>query len=118
MNDLETTFSLANLRRAYKWILSNPDARYKNLFRDSYSAYALASDSNLRRLRQDLLSGHYEASHASKLFFAQARVRGHWADALKLPGFSEGCGGRIPGVCLCGSGVGDRIGDREDLLGY
>jgi hypothetical protein len=68
MNDLETAFSLANLRRAYKWILSNPDARYKNLFRDSYSAYALASDSNLRRLRQDLLSGHYEASHASKLF--------------------------------------------------
>jgi hypothetical protein len=48
----------------------------------------------------------------------KTRVRGHWADALKLPGFSEGCGGRIPGVCLCGSGVGDRIGDREDLLGY
>ena len=47
MNDLETVFSLENLRRAYRWILSNPDARYKNLFRDCYSAYTLASDSNL-----------------------------------------------------------------------
>jgi hypothetical protein len=45
-------------------------------------------------------------------------VRGHWTDALKRPGFSMGCNGRIPGVCLCRSGVGDRIGDREYLLGY
>lgn len=68
MNDLETAFSLQNLRRAYRWLLSNPDARYKNLFRDSYSAYALASDSNLKSLRQDLLNERYEPSHASKLY--------------------------------------------------
>jgi hypothetical protein len=43
-------------------------------------------------------------------------VRGHWADALNLHGFSTGYGGRIPGVCLGRGGVGGRIGDREDLL--
>jgi NADPH:quinone reductase-like Zn-dependent oxidoreductase len=46
----------------------------------------------------------------------QAWVRGHWADALNLHGFSTGYGGRIPGVCLGRGGVGGRIGDREDLL--
>jgi hypothetical protein len=39
----------------------------------------------------------------------QTCVRGHWTDALKLPVFSVVYAGRIPGVCLCISGVGGRI---------
>jgi hypothetical protein len=40
-----------------------------------------------------------------------ARVRGRWADALKLPSFSMVYTGRTPSVCLCRSGAGGRIGD-------
>jgi len=43
-------------------------------------------------------------------------VRGHWTDALNSRGFSTGYKRRIPGVCLCGGGGGDRVRDREDLL--
>ena len=41
-----------------------------------------------------------------------AWVRGHWADALNSRGFSTGYKRRIPGVCLCGGGGFDRVGDR------
>ena len=60
--------SVANLNRAYRWLLTNPDYRYKNLFRDSYAAYAIASKTNIRRLRDDLRHHRFEASHASKVF--------------------------------------------------
>ena len=39
----------------------------------------------------------------------QPCVRGHWTDALELAVFSVVYAGRIPGVCLCRSGVGGRI---------
>lgn len=60
--------SIANLHRAYRWLLTNPDYRYKNLFRDSYAAYAISSKMNLRRLRDDLRHHRFEASHACKIF--------------------------------------------------
>lgn len=58
-----------NLRRSYRWILSNPDAQYKNHFRDSYEAYAAASAHNLKRLRKHLQNHTYEPTHASKIYF-------------------------------------------------
>lgn len=60
--------SLDNLRRAYRWIQSNPDAHYKSYFRDLYGAYAAASDHNLRRLRKNLLRRGYEPGHAGKIY--------------------------------------------------
>ena len=68
MSDYDTMCSTVNLRRAYRWLLTNPDYRYKNLFRDSYAAYAISSKMNLRRLRDDLRHRRFEASHASKIF--------------------------------------------------
>jgi len=56
------------MRRAYRWLLSNPDAAYKSYFRDSYDAFATASDTLLKRLRLDCLSGKYEPSNASKVY--------------------------------------------------
>lgn len=68
MTDLENIFDLDNLRRAYRWILSNPDAAYKSYFRDSYDAFALASDTHLKWIRNEGLRDRYEPSHASKIY--------------------------------------------------
>lgn len=68
LDDYERMCSLANLRRAYRWTLSNPDARYKGYFRDAYAAYAASSDLNLRRLRKHLTRHAYEPGHASKVY--------------------------------------------------
>lgn len=68
MIDTPIIFDLKNMRRAYRWLLSNPDAAYKSYFRDSYDAFATASDTLLKRLRQDCLSGKYEPSNASKVY--------------------------------------------------
>ena len=59
--------SWKNLRRAYRWILSNTDAKYKSYFRDSYAAFAIASVTALKPLRKDGLSERYDPSHASKV---------------------------------------------------
>lgn len=48
--------------------MSNPDARYKSYFRDSYDAFAIASDTHLKWIRQEGLNERYQASHASKIF--------------------------------------------------
>lgn len=67
MSDLEAVFDLRNLRRAYRWIMSNPDAQYKSYFRDSYDAFAFASDTHLKWIRQEGLKERYQPSHASKI---------------------------------------------------
>lgn len=67
MSTLDKIFDLANLRRAYRWIMSNPDAQYKSYFRDSYDAFAIASDTHLRWIRKEGLLERYQATHASKL---------------------------------------------------
>lgn len=67
MSDLEKVFDLANLRRAYRWIMSNPDAQYKSYFRDSYDAFAIASDTHLKWIRQEALKDRYQVSHAGKI---------------------------------------------------
>lgn len=67
MSDLRRVFDLGNLRRAYRWLLSNPDPAYKEYFRDAYDAFALASESHLRWIRQEGLRERYQVSHASKV---------------------------------------------------
>lgn len=67
MSDLEALFDLSNLRRAYRWVMSNPDAQYKSYFRDSYDAFAIASDTHLQWIRREGLKERYQVSHASKL---------------------------------------------------
>ena len=67
VNGIEKIFDLKNLRRAYRWIMSNPDARYKSYFRDSYDAFAIASDIHLKWIRQEGLKERYRTSHASKI---------------------------------------------------
>jgi hypothetical protein len=40
-NDL---YDAKNVERAWRWIKSNPDARYKEYFRDLYSIYEVAEE--------------------------------------------------------------------------
>lgn len=68
INDYERFCSLDNLHRAYRWTQSNPEAKYKAYFRDSYAAYAASSDGNLKRLRRNLIRNAYAAGHASKVY--------------------------------------------------
>lgn len=72
MSDLNKLFDLGNLRRAYRWIMSNPDAQYKSYFRDSYDAFAIASETHLKWIRQEGLKERYQSSHASKLLVPKA----------------------------------------------
>ena len=67
-SDFEKMYSAANLRRAYRWLQSNPDANYKSYFRDAYTAYAAASQLHLRRLAREIARGAYESAHATKVF--------------------------------------------------
>ncbi|HEV2558285.1 MAG TPA: reverse transcriptase domain-containing protein [Microvirga sp.] len=68
MPDLKQAFTQENLGRAYRWIRSSTDARYKSFFRDTLEAYALTSAVNLEQLREDLLFGRWQPSPASKVF--------------------------------------------------
>ncbi len=68
LDDYDKMCSLDNLKRAYRWTQSNPDAAYKGYFRDAYMAYAASSDSNLRRLRKHLIRRAYDPGHASKVY--------------------------------------------------
>ena len=67
MTDLTKVFDLSNLLRAYRWTMSNPDAAYKSYFRDSYDAFAIASDTHLKWIRAEGLKDRYEVSHAAKV---------------------------------------------------
>lgn len=68
MSDLKTVFDPANLKRAYRWILSSPDASYKSYFRDSYDAFAIASETHLKWIRNECLKDRYQPTHATKIF--------------------------------------------------
>ncbi|MGE4247273.1 MAG: RNA-directed DNA polymerase [Parvibaculaceae bacterium] len=67
MSDLDAIFDLPNLRRAYRWTMSNPDALYKSYFRDSYDAFAIASNTHLKWIRHEALKERFQPSHASKI---------------------------------------------------
>lgn len=62
----------ANFARAWRWLRSNPDANYKNYFRQLYGLYAIADEVLLDDLRGRVAAGRYEPGHASKLFHPKA----------------------------------------------
>ena len=68
-NDFQYVFSCENLAKAWKWILSNPDARYKRLFSSIYSAYALSDKENLKFLSQKILDTNYYEPNAPIKFY-------------------------------------------------
>src|SRR4051812_5932484 len=72
MSSFKQVYDIKNLRRAYRWVLSFPDARYKSYFRDDYSAYALASEQNLKILRRRIRDGNFTPSNACKVYIPKA----------------------------------------------
>ncbi len=68
MADLDQLRHPDNLRRAWRWIRSNPDAAYKSYFRPLYQHFAVAEvallDDLADRLRRDI----YEPETACKIF--------------------------------------------------
>lgn len=60
-------FDLKNLRRAYQWLQTNPNKTYHAFFQDSYDAFALSSDTFLKRIRKEGLTHRYIPAHAAKV---------------------------------------------------
>src|SRR5450756_3195258 len=59
VRSLNSAFHLDNLNRAWNWLLTNPEAPYKNYFRHVYAAYSLSTNDNLRCLSSKLKDGTY-----------------------------------------------------------
>lgn len=59
---------LPNLRRAYRWLRTNPEATYKGYFRDSFAAYAASPEQNLATLHRQLLDRSYQPTSPSRVF--------------------------------------------------
>lgn len=68
MSNLKLVYDPANLDRAWRWILSNPDPVYKGYFRSLYANYGVASTELLRDLGERLRRGVYEPAPSCKLF--------------------------------------------------
>src|SRR3989304_5209948 len=66
--DLRQAFKRDNLRRAWRWLNTNPDAGYKGYFRHIYRSYAISADENIDDLRKRLANGSYTPQHATKLY--------------------------------------------------
>jgi hypothetical protein len=69
MADLTRAWQIENLRRAWRWLRSNPDRTYKGYFRQLYSVYAAADEALLTNLRGRLTRGVFVPSDAVKVFF-------------------------------------------------
>ncbi len=69
MSDLDRAYDLDNLRRAWRWIKSNPEATYKTYCRSLYTAYAVADEPALSDLRDCLRRRLYVPSHSTKIYF-------------------------------------------------
>lgn len=67
-NCLQDLREIDNLKRAWRWIRSNPEAQYKSYFRILYSAYAVCSDEFLKDLSNRLKRNIYTPSPACKIF--------------------------------------------------
>jgi len=72
MGDLDQLRHPDNLRRAWRWLRSNPDAAYKSYFRSLYQRFAIAEDSLLDDLADRLKRGIYEPEPSTKLFHPKA----------------------------------------------
>ncbi len=58
MISITTVCKKSNLLLAFDRLLTNPESTYKNFFRNTYSAYGLASEKNIEVLRQKLKAGY------------------------------------------------------------
>lgn len=72
MSDLDQLRDPENLKRAWRWLRSNPDASFKSYFRPLYQHYAIAEDALLGDLSDRLKRGIYEPEPATKLFIPKA----------------------------------------------
>ncbi len=61
-----------NLRLAWRWLRSNPDASYKSYFRPLYQRFAVAEEALLDDLAGRLGRGIYAPEPACKIFFPKA----------------------------------------------
>jgi hypothetical protein len=68
MSHLKLVYDLANLDRAWRWMLSNPDAVYKGYFRTLYANYGVANVELLNDLSDRLRRRVYEPGPSCKLF--------------------------------------------------
>src|SRR5262245_8689417 len=69
MRTLDLAYDQDNLKRAWRWVRTNPDRSYKAYFRSLYGNYAVAGEALLEHLRDRLTRSIYEPAHACKLFF-------------------------------------------------
>lgn len=68
-SDYKKAFSENNLYKAWGWLLKNREYRYKNFFRNTYSAYALASSENIKNLSNRILkTKSYQAHNSCKIY--------------------------------------------------
>lgn len=65
-------YSKDNLARAWKWINSNKEAKYKNYFRDSYTAYAISFQENIIDLCDRLKNDKYIPTAPSKVLLPKS----------------------------------------------
>ena len=65
---LDEAFDIENIRRAWRWLRTNPDARYKNYFRDLYGGYAVIDEWYLNDLSDRLKRRIYEPSYSCKIY--------------------------------------------------
>jgi hypothetical protein len=68
MSTWDEVFQIENLRRAWRWVRSNPDAQFKAYFRELYTLYAIADDTLLTDLQRRLRRQVYQPKPACKLF--------------------------------------------------
>ncbi|MFN8421191.1 MAG: RNA-directed DNA polymerase [Anaerolineae bacterium] len=67
-SDLAAAYSISNLRKAWRRLLTNTEVRYKKLFRNIYRSYQLSINENLNNLHQRLINSTYQPSHSTKLY--------------------------------------------------
>jgi hypothetical protein len=72
MADLDQLRHQENLRRAWRWIRSNPDAAFKSYFRPLYQRFAIAEDALLADLADRLARGVYDPEPPCKIFHPKA----------------------------------------------
>ena len=66
--NLEEVYNYKNLKRAWKWLNSNTDYKYKNYFRDIYTAYAISIDDNLKDLSKRIERDKFTPTKPAKMF--------------------------------------------------
>ncbi|MEX2215952.1 MAG: RNA-directed DNA polymerase [Phycisphaeraceae bacterium] len=72
MADLDQLRHPDNLRRAWRWLRSSPDAAYKSYFRSLYQRFAVAEEALLDDLGDRLRRDIYEPEPSTKLFHPKA----------------------------------------------